>query len=315
MHTLQPELQALRAAPGIDSALLERRLALADGTRCSLHGELRAAFYLAVLLIVAGAGLLVARNLQHIGPLLLTGALLAAAAVCYAVAWRARRARRERSLGEDYLLLLGALLFSTAAGYAEAQFRWSGSYWSLQLLLIALLHALSAYYFDSRLLLSVALTGVATWFGVESGPRTLAAWEWPATETAWRALACAVAVFFWRVQHGHQDRWRNFDAVLEHFTANLALIGAVALCTGNAAWLGLLLALALGAVCVHWGRARRDALFVIYGVLYTAVALCIVLVRKSGDWQLSAIVVLLITCGAAVLLWRLLARLNARSAP
>jgi hypothetical protein len=312
MHSLQPEMAALRAVPGLDQPRLERRHALESGAQFSVHGELRVAFYVAVMLIVAGAGLLVARNLARIGPPALTLALLVAAAVCYAFAWRTRRAGRERSTGADYVLLLGALLLSTAAGYAELQFHWAGRFWSLQLLLIALVHACSAYYFDSRLLLSVALTAIAAWFGVETGPRVLEVWDLPTAEAGWRALACALTVLFWRIHHGHQDHWRSFDALFEHFAANLALLGCIGLATGADPWLGLALALTLGTLCMRWGLVRQEALFLAYGVIYPSLVVCILLVRNLHSWQLSSVAVLAATCGAAVLLWQQLTRLNTR---
>ena len=140
----------------------------------SIRPELLVALYVAVATLVAGVGLLVKANLDRIGPVALLSGIFAASAICYAIALRAQRAKRERSLGLDYVLLLGALLFSSAVAYAEVQFRVLGAGWSRHLLLLAAWHLVTAYLFQSRLVLAVALTAFAGWLGVEARLGTLA---------------------------------------------------------------------------------------------------------------------------------------------
>src|SRR5689334_3536649 len=115
---------------------LEDELATGRPAVFSLFGELRAASYLAVALITTGVGILIKNNADRIGPLAILGALLVAAAACYAFAV----ARPQRTVVADYVLLLGALLVSAAVGYAESQFHLLGPNWSRHLLFLALFH-------------------------------------------------------------------------------------------------------------------------------------------------------------------------------
>src|SRR5262249_30641471 len=176
-----------------------RLIAIERRTVFSLHQELRAALYAAVLLVVTGVGILVKENLERIGPLTLILALALAGAACYLPAMRARRRGTPRSAAAEYLLLLGALLVSADLGYAESQFHWFGANWSRHLLILAVLHAFTAYTLDSRLVLPVALTSLAGWFGIERGPGGIGVWQIGTAALSLRALFCAAVIFSWRM--------------------------------------------------------------------------------------------------------------------
>ena len=68
----------------------------------------------------------------------------------------------------DYLLLLAMLLIAADLGYLESQFRWLGPNWGYHLLAVSILYFLAAYRFDSRAVLTLALTSFAAWRGVEA---------------------------------------------------------------------------------------------------------------------------------------------------
>src|SRR5438105_4617427 len=163
MHTLERELRELHAAGLIDEPTTLRAVALDRGSIFTLFEELRIALYGAVALITTGLGILLKENLERIGPITVICVLALAAAACYACAIRTHLRARTRSIGGDYILLLGTLILSADLSYGEFQFHWLGSNWSRHLLLLAALHAATAYVFDSRLVLSVALTSLAGW--------------------------------------------------------------------------------------------------------------------------------------------------------
>jgi len=66
------------------------------------------------------------------------------------------------------VLLLGVLLLGADLAYVETQFRWLGPRWPLHLLLVSVLYLLAAYRFDSRIVLSLALSSFAAWRGVSA---------------------------------------------------------------------------------------------------------------------------------------------------
>lgn len=317
MHDLAAELQTL-APPEPAKATAAQALAIERREILSVRPELLVALYAAVATLVAGAGLLIRANLDRIGPVALLAGILAAAAICYAVAGRARHASRERTLVEDYVLLLGALLFSTAVGYAEIQFKLFGAGWSRHLLLLAAWHLGTAYLFRSRLVLAVALTAFAAWIGVEARLGSLIDPLYPRIGgTGSRALLCALV--FWLGSRAHWRHGREtadgFREVYRHFAANFGFLGALALGGDEQTrWIGALVLLALAAVVGTAGVIERRQSFLLYAVGYTTIGLVWLEALVIRDYLLQSWVGFLTVVGAVLLLLRLRAKLQ-ESAP
>jgi hypothetical protein len=313
VHSLESELRELHSAGVIDDATASRAVALDSGSVFSVFEELRATMYAAVALIVAGLGILVKNNLDRIGPLTLSVMLALAGAACYVGAIRTRLRGEERSVGGDYLLLLGALIVSVDLGYGESQFHWLGADWSQHLLLLAVLHAVTAYALDSPLVLSVALTSLAGWLGVERTFGNVFGAGLTA-DLGLRALICAGVILGWYAAVRRFSGKRRFDEVFEHFGANLAFWGALAWCFNDPLRLpGVLLLAALGAFSILKGLRAVQETFVVYGVVYTAFGVSVVLAWLMRDPFPRALAALIVLIAAAVLLWKLHERLKERA--
>jgi hypothetical protein len=313
MHDLTRELEALRASGDAPPAALRHAHLRESRAVFSIRPELLALFYVSIALLVAGVGLLVRRNLDQIGPLALLGALLVAAASSnVAAVWLRRRPGGRRTLAVEYLPLLGALLLSSAVGIAEYQFRWLGAEWSRHLLLLAVAHAVAAYAFGSRLVLAVALTALAGWFGVETSLGSL--WD---PQRAWsgfgvRALGCAALFVALRFAHRRLDGRDVLTRVYEQFAANLAFWGALGLAfRAETRLLGLLVLAALAWAAWSLGMVRRQESLVVYAVGYAAIGVCVVLGQWLAEPLLVSILCTAIVVGATVLIWRTRSRLRA----
>src|ERR1700734_3210972 len=230
MHSLEPEYLELRADGEIDAAAAARAVALERGTVFSVFQELRFALYASVAAITSGIAILLEKNLHRVGALTLILALAAVAAACYGAAIRTRRRGEARSLGGDYLLLLGALILSADVGYAESQFHWLGSHWSWHLLILAALHAATAYVLDSRLVLSASLATLAGWFGVEGNWSALLNIDGKLGHAGVQAILCAGVILVWREAHRYLGGNPAYLYVFENFAANAGFWGALALC-------------------------------------------------------------------------------------
>jgi hypothetical protein len=291
--SFEDELAGLGAGPA--------RLAAERREVFSLFGELRAASYLAVALVTTGVGIWIKNNSDRIGPVAILGALLIAAAGCYAFALR----HRERSIVGDYVLLLGALLVSAAVGYAESQFHLLGANWSRHLLLLAILHITTAYLTDSRLLLSAGLAALAGWFGAE-----LRTFDYNANFGG-SALACAATVTVVRLVHRH----KAFDATYEHFAATLAFFGALAWAFDrDMRWIGVFTALALAALVVWRGLRGGGEAMVVYAIVYATIAFDTAVIDLLHDGALTFFYLLISTPAAIVLLFVVYRRLQERRA-
>ena len=311
MHTLEPELRALHAEGLIDDAMAGRALARDRGQVFSLYAELRAALYSGVLLVMAGVGIILARNIDRLGPLGIVVAVALAAAACAIPAVRARRTGRAPTVASEYLLLLAALLLSADLGYAERQFSLLGPLWSWHLLVLASVHAVIAYRFGSPLVLAASLAALAGWFG--AGPALGDALHVSYSNAALgaRALACAVVIMAWRYADRRARPESRFSDVFDHFAANLAFWGAIAWCVEwpwAAAGLPLLAALAYASA--HRGLDTGREAFLVYATVYAAIGTCAASVPHIHGTTSSLAIVLVVVCLAAAALWRLRRRLR-----
>ncbi len=164
----------LRAA----DVLSEERAALFDRVArrrlVSVRFEIRALLYAGVLLLTSGVGVLVAEHHRQIGPLAVAGGIGLVVAACFA--WVIRKAPafswgavESPNVAFDYVLLVGLLLFASDLAYLEVQWSMLGPKWAYHLLVVAVVYLLAAYRWDSRAILSLALTTLAAWRGISLG--------------------------------------------------------------------------------------------------------------------------------------------------
>ncbi|MCJ7453470.1 MAG: DUF2157 domain-containing protein [Steroidobacteraceae bacterium] len=311
MHTLEPELRELNEQGTLDDETASRAVALDRGEVFSLHGELRATLYAGVLLVMAGVGTILARNLDRLGPMVIVLAVVLAASACSVPAVRARLAGRTPGFAADYLLLLAVLLASADLAYAERQFNLLGPLWSWHLLLLAVVGAAIGYTFGSALVIAAALTALAGWFGVGGsvGDALHAAFSTP--ELGGRALACAALIAAWRFADRHWRPDTRFSEVFNHFFTNLAFWGALAWCL-EWPWLaaGLPLLTAFAYASIRRGLETGREAFLVYGVGYAALGICFVVVPRLDGTTSTMAFVLLVVCVTAAALWQLRRRLR-----
>jgi len=295
----------------IDDATASRALALDRGEVFSLHQELRATLYAGVLLVMAGVGIVLARNLDRIGPVAITLAIALAAVACVTPAIRTKLAKRELSVAGEYLLLLAALLVSADLAYVERQFALLGPLWSWHLLVLAVVHAVIAYAFSSPLVLAASLTALAGWFGVGGTFGDVLDFSSSTPELGARALACAALIAAWRYADRRSQPGTPFSDVFDHFAANLAFWGSIAWCV-DWPWFaaGLPLLAALAYVSVRRGLDTSRESFLVYGTVYGAIGLCVAVLPRLHGITVSLTFVLLVVCAAAATLWQLRRRLR-----
>ena len=312
MNSLDRECLELHAAGVIDEASALRAAALERGEIFSIFEELRFVLYAAVAAITTGVGLVVKDNLDRMGPLTFIACLAVASAVCYATAVRTLWRRKARSIGGDYLLLLGALLASADLGYAESQFHWLAGEWQWHLLILAALHGVSAYALDSRLVLCLALSSLAAWFGIEGHAAGVFDVGVPSVALGADAIICAATILVWRAGNRILGGSAAFEVVFENFAANIGFWGALALCLTPATRLvGLVILMALAAAAIFKALRTGEEIFAVYGTAYTALTLCwleFAVIRLSAAGLLLELITVV---AGALSLWYFHRRANA----
>lgn len=144
----------------------------------SLHWELKTLLYLGVLLLNVGLGVLIYENIDTIGHAALIVLIGAASAACF---WYAIKHRRPFSAQEvesptpyyDYILLLGCLTFIIMLGYMQYQYNVFGTRYGLATFIPTVLFFFLAYWLDNRGVLSLGITGLASWLGITLTPQEL----------------------------------------------------------------------------------------------------------------------------------------------
>jgi len=305
MHSLQLELKKLNADRVVDDSTFAQLRALDNGSVFSVFYELRVALYIAVMLVVTGVGIILKENLDRIGPITIALAIGVAAAICYYIAIRKKVKGESRSIVGDYVLLLGALLLSADMAFIESSFHLLKDRWSLYLPLLAVVHAAAAYFLDSRLLLSVALAALAGWFGVSRHIDDLFYMYGETWTRGLRALECAGIVLGWRIANNKMGKFPQFNEVLDHYAINLGFWAGLLWCQADRSILwGILTVAILSAFGIRNGLAKRNEWFVVYGVVYAAISICIAAAKLIDDAMLTAFVILFSVVGVSILLWR-----------
>ena len=288
MISFEPELERLR--PILGDAVTNTLLVRERREVFSVYPELRIAAWVGAMLVATAAGIVLKNNLDRIGPLALAVLIGLAAAACYAwVVWR-RRPGGETSIVDDYVLLLGALLVSADVGFIEQQFKLLGDAYARHFLFLAIVHGFTAYVFNSKMVLSLSISALATWLGVEW--KTNEPWDLSA-----RSFFFAALLVVWRVIDARLRSQTEFSRLFEHFAANFAIWGGIA-------WIihetrpGCLVTIAIAAVVIAWGFRTRTESFVLYGFIYAVIAADILLVATLKDEGLAFLIIVVSSIAA-----------------
>ena len=255
---------------------------LSRGEPFSLFLELNILLYAGILAFVAGLGWTLTTWSQQLGDVLVLAVLCTMLAACFwycfsrAPAWSSGETASP-SLVFDYVLYLGSLIWTVELAYIEERFHMLSGQWDLYLLATAGLFFFLAYRFDNRLVLSLALSSLAGWFGI-----TISHWQ-SHQDATYRQSAILYSLM---VGLAGTALWRR--GVKPHFLGTYlniagnvlfwALLSGVFSREGYIVWF-----LALIAVCgasLAWGLSRRQFSFVAYAAVYGYVGLSSILIRN-----------------------------------
>jgi hypothetical protein len=258
---------------------------LSRGEPFSLFLELNILLYAGVLAFIGGLGWTVGTWSRQLGDLVILTVLSAILIVsfwyCFSRArdWSAVPAPSPTPIF-DYVLYLGSLVWSLELAYLENRLHLLSGQWDLYLLASAGLYFFLAYRFDNRLVLSLALSSLAGWFGL-----TISHWSahQDATYRHYALLYCLLVAVGGAILQ--RRGWKpHFFGTYLNIVANVlfwALLSGVFDRKGYGLWfLGLLGAC---ATSLAWGLTRREFAFVAYAAVYGYVGLSSLFLRSAND--------------------------------
>jgi hypothetical protein len=274
---------------------------LARGEPFSVFLELNILLYAGVLAFVAGLGWTVTTWSQQLGDVLILCVLTAILAACFwycfsrAPAWSPAETASPTAIF-DYVLYLGSLVWSVELAYIETRFHLLSGQWDDYLLATAGLFFFLAYRFDNRLVLSLALSALAGWFGL-----TISHWPTHQDETYREyALLYSLVIGGGGVALYRRGVKPHFLNTYLHIAANVvfwALLSGVFERHGYLVWFLALLIVCGGSLA--WGLARRQFAFVAYAAVYGYIGVSSVLLRNINDE--TAIFTYFVVTGVAML--------------
>jgi hypothetical protein len=141
----------------------------------SVHYELKTILYLGVLLLSAGLGILILKNIDTIGHLAVILLIMLVSAGSFTYCLKQKRPFSTEKVEApnpffDYILLLGCLTFITLVGYTQVQYTLFGERFGLVFFIPMVVLFFSAYYFDHLGVLAMAITNLAAWCGIAVTP-------------------------------------------------------------------------------------------------------------------------------------------------
>lgn len=243
--------------------------ALARHERVSVFVELSALLYIGVLSIVGGLIWIFRDDVVNLGGAVILSILvfLVAAPLYYCFTRSEPYDNGEvesPSLIFDYVLYFGCLMFSATLGFIETRFAIFNG-WSTHLAVASLAFGWLAYRFDNRFVLSLAISTLAGYLGLEID----------AFDVADTNLLRFTAVIFGAALAGlgvwlhHQRVKPHFLDTFIHIAANVIMLAtASGMFEPRTGPLYLAALLALAALAIYLGIRFRRFAFVAYGTLY-----------------------------------------------
>lgn len=248
----------------------------------SVHHELRFFLYAGILLIIAGLGFTIKQYFAQLGDIAIisTLTLCACAAFIYCFIKGNNYFKEEvtsSNLLFDYILFFGCTVYSMDIAYIETQFHVLGDLWNNYLLVSAALFLFLAYRFDNRLVLSLALSTLAAWFGFTLSGHRFSFQEYYRLY----AITYSIIVFLGggflyllSIKKHFFDIYLNFAV---HFLCIALISGVAEYKIFSLYFPGLLLAC---AALAFYSVKVRKFIYMLYAVIYCYIGISIVIVNQ-----------------------------------
>ena len=283
-----------RDGGAITAAQFDTIAAIVRKERFSIFVELNALLYIGVLAFIAGLGWTIQTYFANLGDaaILLGLTVLLSASLYYCFSRAAPYSYgqvQSPTMAFDYVLYLACLVLASELAYIETRFQLLAKNWDYYLLSSAVLYFVFAYRFDNRLVLSLALSTLAAWFGVKISLFGIISSD--SLRVAAIGYGGLVAVTgAWLSRQGIK---KHFLETWLHVAANVLFIAFVSgVFDQTAHWIYLPGLLVLVAISIQAGVRFRRFAFVLYGTIYGYIGISSRILREiDGDTASLAYIV------------------------
>jgi hypothetical protein len=274
----------------------------------SLATEIRLALYVGVLLLAAGLGILIYKNIGRMGHYLSVGLLFALAVACFFYVFRRKVPYQASKVDPpnayyDYLVLLGCLLLLAIISYLQFLFDFSPHYLQYCALLTGLLFFAVAYRFDHTGVLLMGITALASFAGISIASQDVFSADFlHLPEVGWIGIVFSCALVGIAVFLELRATKTHFTFSYISFASFLYQASALKLLfDGHHLIIFLLILLAGSALSTYASIRFRSYFILIYSFIFAYIGLTYTIFSNSGAgiWMLYYFV---ISCGGVVYL-------------
>lgn len=193
----------------------------------SLRSELLLVIYFSVIVFTSGIGIIIYNNIDSIGHLAIISVNFLLMIACFYFSFKkAKGYSNDEVLFDnplyDYLVLTGSLLACIFLGYINFQYHIFDESYAYVSLISALLCFFVAYYFDNRIVLSMAITSLAAFIGITITPKSLFQNEvYSSLQLTYSGLALGIILLIWMEYTLKNKIKAHFHFVLATFALHL----------------------------------------------------------------------------------------------
>jgi len=251
----------------------------------SLHNELKFLLYLSVLLFTTGVGILIYENIDTIGHAAILALILIITIICFYFCFKNSNGFQKGQTSFenplfDYLLLAANILSFIFTGYLQYQYHTFDNYYRFSTLLPTIISFFSAYYFDNKSVLSIAITGLAAYVGLTISPNRILNNEiFNDQSLRYSAILLGFLLIIWNAYSYKINLKKHFSLIYLTFALHLIAISCIMNLFENYWYSYVLL---LGIVIYYFYKTSfsisSTALF-FFALLYSYIAINVLLFK------------------------------------
>lgn len=285
MNNKEKRTQTLFEKGLITSDQFERIRAYRSKHLFSLRNEILAMFFMAVLFFTGGSSILIYNNIDSIGHFAILTTILIAIILCFYFSFK----QSPGFSGEEivpvnqlhtYLVLAANLLTGVFIAYMHYQYSVFGTRYVIATLVPTLIYFFSAYYFDHKGVLALAISGLCAVAGFSTNPRALMEVDFSEnTYLSYSALGLGCILIAWTFYAEQKELKKHFSVTYHNFSLHIISIACISNLTEYYWFLWML---SLSVALYYFNKLAyklKSYNFFIFSWLYAYVAFNILLIR------------------------------------
>lgn len=246
----------------------------------SIYRELRAILYLGITFLTTGLGVLIYKNIDTIGHQAIITLIAFSIVACSYYLFKNRQPFswgivRHTDPFSEYVLILACTLFLTLEGYLQYQYQFFGTRYGIAIFIPTLIFFFLAYRFDNIALLSMAITGLASWLGLTISPLSVLEkndFTAPGIIITGTVLGIILLLSSWLSEKNDVKSHFGFTYIL--LGGNLAAISGLAgLFNNDPKIIYFIITAAICAFLIQNARKNQSLIFLLMGVIYGYIAI------------------------------------------